>query len=182
MENQTDIKLNNKGLSLIELLIVVAIMTIIGGTLFLSTSVATNRHVTSCANKISTAIEQTRGLTLGKQSGKIKFWMGSDGQIYAQIYIDTNAYGDQVAIGHTGLSVSFVFADTSSPSTLTTCVLDSSGAEIEFSRSTGGIIKQTVGAVSFDPGSKKLKQIIVTNGSKETIIDVDTYTGRVNVN
>ena len=181
MNNHADLKSNNKGLSLIELLIVVAIMVIIGGTVFLSTSVATNRHVNSCANKITTAFEQTRNLTLGKQNGKIKFWVGTDGQIYAQMYIDGTAYGDQVAIGHSGLTVTFVYIHPNNAGIVYNQDLTSTGMEISFSRSTGGITSQTFNGMAIDPATKKLKQIKVTNGNRTITIEVDSYTGRVNI-
>ncbi len=181
MNNHESIKSNNKGLSLIELLIVIAIMTIIGGTVFLSTSVATNRHVNSCANKIKTAFEQTRNLTLGKQNGKIKFWVASDGQVYAQMYIDGSAYGDQVAIGHTGLTVTFVYVNPLNAGIVYNQELTATGAEISFSRSTGGITSQIFNGLPIDPSTKKLKQIKVTNGNRTITIEVDSYTGRVNI-
>ena len=170
---------NNKGISILELVVVVAIMAIIGVTMFLATSVATDRHVTSCANKICMSFEQTRGLTLGKQSGTIKFWLNSNNEICAQMYINGSEYGDEVAIGHAGLSVSFVFVNPSNPSSQTTRALSSGGCEIEFSRSTGGVTQ-----IIFDGSveTQKLKSIIVTNGHREMTIDVDTYTGRINVN
>lgn len=181
MDKHIDLKSNNKGLSLIELLIVVAIMTIIGGTVFLSTSVATNRHVTSCANKISTAFEQTRNLTLGKQSGKIKFWVGSDGQVYAQMYVDGTTYGDQVAIGHSGITVTFVYVNPLNAGIVYHQDLTTTGMEISFSRSTGGITSQMFDGSAIDPSAKKLKAIVVTNGNRSITIEVDSYTGRVNI-
>jgi prepilin-type N-terminal cleavage/methylation domain-containing protein len=168
-----DIKTNNKGLSILELIVVIAIMSIIGVTLYLATSVATDRHVTSCANKISTAFEQTRNLAMGKQSGYIKFWVDGTGEICAQIYVDGRTYSDQVSIGHSGMTVTFYCSDPSNPAVVTSHVLNTTGCEVEFSRSTGGISRCTY--------SGSLSSIEVTNGHITKTLEVDSYTGRINV-
>ena len=184
-KNLAEFKLNNKGISILELVVVIAIMSVIGVTLFLATSVATDRHVTSCTNKISTAIEQTRSLTLGKQSGKIKFWVNANGEICAQLYINGTEYGNEVEIGHTGLTVKFIYVYAPNPGMVVRRELGSIGSgeiELEFSRSTGGVTRQVVGGTTEIAPEYLLKSIEVTNGHRTMTITVDTYTGRVNVN
>jgi len=176
------IKSDNRGVSILELVVVIAIMSIIGVTLFLSTSVATDRHVTSCANKISTALEQIRNLTLGKQSGKIKFWVNANGEICAQEYVNGQAYGDEVAIGHTGLTVTFIYVRPTNPGVVSRRELGTGGLEIEFNRSTGGMMRQFYNGSELPPNENLLKSIEITNGHRTMSISVDTYTGRVNVN
>ena len=173
MNNTCNIKKNNDGLSLIELIIVVAIMTVLGAALFLSTSVATDKHVTSCANKIAMAMEQTRSLTLGKQTGYIRLWQDASGEVYAQEYINLSAYGDEVSVGHSGLTVKLLYTDGTELNLNT--VAD---VEIEFSRSTGSIYKYRIAGAD---STKVLKGIEVNNGRKTVMIEIDRYTGRVNV-
>ena len=182
MNKSRCLKSNNDGLSLLELVVVIAIMSVIGVTLFLATSVATDRHVTSCANKISSAFEQTRNLALGKQSGSIKFWIDSNGEVCAQIYVDgNNAYSDQISIGHSGLTVTFIYVNPANPGIVFRQNLTTTGALIEFSRSTGGITSQTFDGSPIDPRLKMLKQIEITNGHNTKTIEIDIYTGRVNI-
>ena len=181
MKKAADLKTNNAGLSILELVVVIAILSIIGVTLFLSTSVATDRHVTSCAGKISSALEQTRNLTLGKQSGYINFWVDATGEVLAQVYIDGSPYSDQISIGHKGLTVEFVYVNPLNGAMVVRKALDSGGAQIEFSRSTGGVKSYSQDSVSYSPGSHMLKTIVVTNGHKTSNVTIDLYTGRVDV-
>ena len=80
-------KLNNAGISIVEIVIVVAIMGIIGGAVLLSTTVATDKQVSSCAEKLVSSLEQTRSLVMGKQSGYVKIWQDPGDYVYIQMYI-----------------------------------------------------------------------------------------------
>jgi len=166
MEKNNSLKLNNKGLSLLELIVVIAIMAVIGTASYLATSVATDKHVSSCANKISASIEQTRSITLGKRSGYILIWQDPGNDVFCQMYVDGKKYGNEASIGHSGLTVTVNYTDG------TNAVLSSLGASnpvmIEFSRSNGGVIS-----------SPAVSSFTVTNTRMTWTVKIDTYTGRV---
>ena len=163
MINNKNKKLNNKGLSLIEVIIVLAIMAIIGAASYLSLRMATNKQVVSCADKLRTSLDQTRNMALGKNSAYLEIW--KDGTVNIQMYVNGQPYGDEVAIGVSGITVTY--EDSSSPDN----TLTSTHVPIEFDRSSGGL-----------KGSPYVKSITITNGDRICVVTIDHFTGRISVN
>ena len=66
---------NNKngGFSLVELIIVVAIMAIVVGVIGLSVGTLTGRKTAKCADEIVSTLERARVLTLGKEQNQVEF-------------------------------------------------------------------------------------------------------------
>ncbi len=163
MKRDNSLKENNKGLSLVEIIIVIAIMSIIGGAMLLTTAVATDKHVTSSGEKVVSSLEQTRNLAMGKQSGWIIISKDPGDYMYCQMYVDGQPYGDRVSIGHSGLTVTVTEAGGSSYN------LDTHGdVKIEFSRSNGSVCNTPV-----------VQEIKITNGRKTVTVTIDKFTGRV---
>lgn len=170
MNNKNDIKTNNKGISLIEIIIVIAIMVILGGVFFLSTAVATNKQVNSCANKVASSLESARSLAIGKKGAYIAIWQDVGDYVKCQIYVDGEApggtaYGDEIAIGHPGLTVT-VYTSTGSY----TLAGHATKTFVSFSRSNGSV-----------NDSIYVKSIEVKNGSRSITVEIDKFTGRVSV-
>jgi len=169
MKKLRDSKLNNAGISLVEVIIVLAIMGIIGGAVLLSTSVATNKQVNSCAEKLASSLEQTRNLVMGKQSGFLRVWQDPGDYVYIQMYIDgkTSEYkfSDEVAIGKPGVTVNYTLADGS------TGVL-TAGTPIDI-----GFLRN--GSVSKATGFSQVKQFEITNGNRVVVVNIDQFTGRI---
>ncbi len=166
MNKNNDLKLNNKGYSLLELIVVIGIIAVIGAAAFLTTAVATDKHVNSCAQKIASSLEQTRSIVLGKQEGYIEIWQTTGDYVRAQMYIDGKPYGDEVAIGHPGLTVE-VTDSNGDTKTLTSLAAHT---RITFSRSNGGITD----AVS-------IVSIKVKNSRRSITITLDKFTGRIEI-
>jgi len=166
MDKNNKLKLNDQGISLIELIIVLAIMAIIGGAAFLSTTVATDKHVNSCGQKIASSLEQTRGLVMGKRSGYIELSQNAGDYVYLQMWIDDQPYGDRVAVGRPGVTVNLTF-DGGATSTL----VAEGSVEIHFDRSNGSVV--SVG------GAAPIVKIGVTNGRRTMNVNIDKFTGRV---
>ncbi len=160
-------KLNNEGLSLIELIIVLAIMAIIGAASFLSLRMATNKQVGACADKLRTSLDQTRNLALGKNSAYIEIW--KDGTINVQMWVNNQPYGGEIAIGVGGVDASYI-TKTSPSDSGTPHDLGSTHVKIEFDRSSGGV-KDVPYVESFT----------VTNGDRICTVKIDHFTGRVSV-
>ena len=160
-------KLNNEGLSLIELIIVLAIMAIIGAASFLSLRMATNKQVGACADKLRTSLDQTRNLALGKNSAYLEIW--KDGTVNIQMWVNNQPYGNEIAIGVSGVNASY-FSRTSPSASPVYHDLDSTHVVIEFDRSSGGV-----------KGSPYVKSFTVTNGDRTCIVTIDHFTGRVSV-
>ena len=154
-------KLENKGFSLVELIIVVAIIVVLGGVAFTGMSLLTSRPVDECAKKIQIALEGSRNTTMGKYSGYLEFTADSNG-VYVKEYINGVANGDKIRIGQSGVTVG-----VSAPSTSTS--FSSTPYKVEFDRADGSL--ETDGPISFT----------VSNGSRTIIVTVDKLTGRVDL-
>lgn len=157
-------KLNNSGISIVEIVIVIAIMGIIGAAAFLSTTVATDKQVTSCAEKLSSSLEQTRNLVMGKQTGYIKIWQTAGDYVYIQMYMDGEEFSDEVAIGRPGIVVNYTLADG------TTGVL-TAGGELKVYFLRNGSVSKTSG--------NQVSVFEVTNGRRTIEVRIDQFTGRI---
>ena len=168
MEN-IRLKNDNKGISLIEIIIVLAIMGVMGGIIVLSTSVATNKHVNSCAEKIASSLEQTRSLAMGKLSGSVQISQVPGDYVYVQMTMDGQNYGDRVSVGHPGVTVNFTRKDGSTGTLSAGAALN-----IYFSRN---------GSITDGPSHTGdiITQFEVTNGNRTVLVNVDPFTGRVEV-
>lgn len=155
------VKIDNKGLTLVEILIVVAILAILGGVAMTGMSLLTSRPVDECAKKIQIALEGSRNTTMGKYSGYVEFTADSDG-VYVQEYINGSANGEKIRIGRGGVSVG-----VSAPTTSTS--FSSTPYKVEFDRADGSL--ETDGPITFT----------VSNGSRTIIVTVDKLTGRVDL-
>ncbi len=164
-------KLNNSGISLVEIIIVFAIMGIIAGAVLLSTTVATDKQVSSCAEKLASSLEQTRNLVMGKQSGLLRIWQVSGDYVYIQMYMDgdyipahpeQNAFSDEVAIGKQGVTITWTNGTDSGN-------LNAGEVLMYFERN---------GSVDSDHGNH-VTEFTVTNGRRTILVKVDQFTGRV---
>ncbi len=163
-----EIDKDNRGLSLIEIIIVISIMAFIGAVFLLSTSVATNKHVNSCAAKLTSSLEQTRNLVLGKRGGYIEFWQNAGDNVYCQMNIDGQPYGDEVSIGHSGLTIT-VNTYNSLTGTSGSYTLSGHGrTRVTFSRSNGSV-----------KDDEYVTSIVITNNYRSITISIDKFTGRV---
>jgi prepilin-type N-terminal cleavage/methylation domain-containing protein len=86
---------NNKngGFSLVELIIVVAIMAIVVGVIGLSVGTLTGRKIAKCADEIVSTLERARVLTLGKEQNQVEFVLTdvSGAGVFCTAYFQSDA-------------------------------------------------------------------------------------------
>lgn len=80
---------DNKGFSLVELIIAIAVMSVILGMLIGNLGYINNSAAKGCANSIKTAIGQTRIKTMGKQETYLYIYR--DGKGYSMNLINTDS-------------------------------------------------------------------------------------------
>lgn len=110
---------NNKngGFSLVELIIVVAIMAIVVGVIGLSVGTLTGRKTAKCADEIVSTLERARVLTLGKEQNQVEFVLlqnSSTGEYRAQIYQGGTIVSDRI-VGKEPITIQVYFDDDSTP-------------------------------------------------------------------
>lgn len=163
-------KIDNKGFSLVELVIVMAIILILGGVAFTGLSLLTSRPVDECARKIQMVLQGNRNTTMGKFSGSVKFTADSDG-VYVEEIINGVSDG-RVLIGQSGVSVSVVSRVPGDAATTTTTV-GATPIEVSFNRSDGSLKSQAGGAY--------ITSFVISRGSTVMTVTVDRLTGRVDL-
>lgn len=86
---------NNKGFSLIELIVVVAIMAVMTGFIFISFGLLTGQDARKCANNLSTVLDKEKNYALTKSAEAdcyVEITWNSDGY-YAEYFIPKKAVG-----------------------------------------------------------------------------------------
>ena len=179
----------DKGYSLIELVVVIAIMAILVGVFAISVSSLSGRKVNKCADETVTTLERARVLTLGKEQNQVEFRLYYDTtekQYRTQIYQGGVVVSDRV-VGKDPIEISVTFEGDSTAYDLRTGVIKGTapyvvsgvgeeGLFLVFNRSSGAFEQgtNTVGETK-DYCSK----IVVSSGSRTIEIMPVGRTGKI---
>ena len=162
---KTKYTLSNKGVSLIEVIVVILILAILSTAGIISVGYIHRVNASSCAAKLNSALEQTRNKTMSKQEGRISLVIYTkDKNYYAAICTDnagTSEYDEGTLLGSTSLSLNVKTSDGT-----VTKLSDSEGMEYRINFVKGS------GAFSSDIDEISVK------GTKEVIIKLIKETGR----
>lgn len=149
---------NNSGVSLVELMIVLAIMSVLAGVMAYSFSIVSTKNATQCAKNMQLAIEKHRTNVMGKKNGSITFSYESDG-----VYVVENFDGNNlspVRIGKPDVVVKY--------SNGTEELTSGNSFTVSFNRSDGSV----------KCGYDKFP-ITVSKKSKVYTLTIDELTGRL---
>lgn len=151
-------KLNQAGMSLVELIIVIVIMGILSVGSAIGISYVSKMNSTSAAEKIQSMLERTRLTTLSSDS-EVKMVLGKDSDgFYCKLVDGTNEV-EKVKLGGDALTI------TANPEYGTGTSIGSSSCEFRYNKSNG----------AFQAGS--YVSIVIT-GSKTKTVRLVTATGR----
>lgn len=170
---------DNGGYSLIELVIVLAIIAIIMSGVFYSIILIFSANAKSCANNIQRSIGDCKVTTMGKASAYMKLYRNSEGNVYTRMYVwDTSlsdyAESDAQKVGTQKVTVKYQAKGGTEKELL-------AGDEIEiwFDRATGGFADNASHIfyeyIRVEGGSKNYK-IIMTEltGKSEVVAEAPT--------
>lgn len=158
----------NQGYSLVELIVVIAIMAVLTGTLAISVSAIGGFKAKECAKNIQSYINKTRVSTMGRNSVVLHLYKGADGAFYAQTTTNGTADTPQV-IGKKSVTVRYTAGDDLD----TADELDTTGVYIEFDRSSGAMKLPTS-----DP-KIYVHKIAVSQESRTYVLTIYKETGKV---
>lgn len=168
---------DNKGFSLVELIVVIAIMAVLTAVASLSIASVLGVSVKQCAREIKSSINETRVSTMGKDKVTLEIVRKSDG--YYCTTTETDGYGnkktpEEKKVGRSNLDVSYVMTDRSGNSTEKSLEAGDT-IIIEFDRASG--------AMKYDDTSGKCcTQIKIKKNSTEKILTLYPETGKVSMN
>lgn len=162
---------DNRGVSLVELMIVIAIIALLGGVGIWGINAMTGKPAQQCAQKIMYSLERHRTTAMGKV-GAVYMLVEEDGKVYLEEWVsNTDAVIDtgstpctsKVEIGASRVKVQYHV--DSSPD------LHDLPLKLSFDRSSG----------AFKPldGGGYCTQIVVTRGGREFTVNLVPLTGKV---
>lgn len=181
-------KLDNKGMTLIELVVIIAIMAVLTASFAVSITLISKQRVSNAANDLKSTIQlaqtyaKSRGSCwleiIGTENGSNSFIMiEKDG-------VETIGNGPNNINKKITTQVEFVLSDGT---TQTITLSEGMGVQINIDRSTGGFMTSYVYSDANDinvSGTTPLytgvpQRIIFSNGEKESVLWLATNTGLV---
>ena len=128
---------NDKGFSLVEVLIVILIMTIITSLALISYSVVSSARISNAGKNLQSVISEarTQSMAKGTNAGKLTLTM-ENGNLYAQVGDVATASKEEISSGR--MQIYYVTNDYSS----TTGLQISDGDVLEISFNTDGTVRK----------------------------------------
>lgn len=128
-------KKDNRGITLVELIIVIALMSIVIGMTGFGLGLVANKPVDECAKKLEMALNRNRTNAMGKKECYIEFYLDSNRVTIYEYMVDAsgNVQDSTVVIGADGVKVRFFYKDGS------TADLDGTHRRIAFTRDSGSL-------------------------------------------
>lgn len=93
---------DQRGFSLVELIVVIAIMAVVSTVGVLSFGMLSGRRVISCAEEMESYIAETKVQVLSRANAELEIFVKNDG-VYANLSVE----GRDVKIGESGLTVKY---------------------------------------------------------------------------
>ena len=171
-------QVENKGYSLLELIIVVVIASVMLGVGILGISLLSSRPVDECARKLQVAIENNRTTTMGKLTASLDIYVGTgadDGYIMIEEFInnDGSTPGKVSRVGEKSVKVYYKYQGDPDLHELPA----DPGINISFNRGSGALNPQP-GL----PTVKYIEKLVIKRGDKQMEVSIDKLTGRVTIN
>lgn len=163
---------NNKGFSLVELIVVVAVLAVVVSIAGLSLANISNKRATKCADEMIALMERTRVLTLGKAQNAVEcvIYYDSASETYrAALYQGSTAVSER-ELGKQPLEVTVYFDNESAGHKLEDIsgiapARTTAGLHVMFDRASGAFIE----GINSVGGAKKYCTKIVVKGGNRTI-------------
>lgn len=164
-------KKNNKGFSLVELIVVIAIMVILTGLISMGVGIAVSKPADECAAKIKSSLQSLRVTTMGKYDAHVEIYKKND-----QIYVKEIRVEDQTGTETTKESLVSgkgvqLFYEKGNSGTYTELTDGAAPLLIYYNRSSGAFSNATTGYYC--------THIKITKGTKEALLTLYPLTGKI---
>ena len=157
--------MNNKGYSLLEAVVIIAILGVLTGFIATSTGLFDGRRVKACADSVSSLMDKVRLANLGKDEVSLTIYKDSDKAIKAKIVTKVKLRNDVVTerefiedVSNDNVEMSYS-TDTGTE-----------GMRFTFNRNTGSVNQTT---------PSDIKCIILRKGNAEKKIKIYAATGKI---
>ena len=176
-------KKDNRGLSLLEMIVVITIMAIITGGVVLSVGLISKKNVDKCAERIKQAIQSNRSVAMGRYDSKLEIYVSGD-DIYACQYMKRDASSSFAGelpsqVGSSDLILTVTLWDGAS---YTDYAFGTPGGMskliLQFDRSSGAL-KPCSSEMGSAYAGKYCTKITISNGTKKKELTISYLTGKV---
>lgn len=161
-------KYNNGGYSIIELIIVLAIIAIIISTVFYSIILVFSANAKSCANNIQRSIGDCKVTTMGKSAAYMELYRDADQNVYTRMYI-MDSSGSYVPSEPQKVGTSRVYVAYTPEGGAETELLAGDKIEIRFDRASGGFEGNIYEKLHVQGGSKKYEIVLTKLTGKSEV-------------
>lgn len=143
---------NNKGFSLVELIIVLAILAVVTGVSFVGLGYVHGKNVKSSVEKIDSSLLKIQSYTMSKSTGARDIYMRltrkSDGYYVEYWHTGAATPMESENIGKRNFTIT-AYYEGGSTGTVTVGSAQNSQVDIYFDRSTGGLLPLTAGGDTY---------------------------------
>ena len=172
---------DDKGFSLVELIIVIAIMSIILGIVFYSFSLMVGQYARECANNTSAALDKEKNYALAKSATVdcyVEIVFREKDGYYARYYVPGSAItktdwvlDEEQKLGKHNVSMEFTIENASAGTTRNVTLDANTSVKIIYNRSSGAF-KGAVIADGSDGDTGSLPNMSVLDSEKCTAIQI----------
>lgn len=170
-------KKDNRGLSMVEMIIVVAIIAVVAGTVFLGIGFVTGKPAEKCANKLLSLMQRNRITTMGKLEARLEIYIKDDCLCVKEVIQTDGEAGPKVTetkIGEAGVEVTYRISGESAYRTLGG---ESSPLIISYDRSSGAFKDLSLMGASW--AGSYCEEIKIEKANKVKILKLVTRTGKI---
>jgi prepilin-type N-terminal cleavage/methylation domain-containing protein len=169
-------KQNNKGMSLVELIVVMAIMAVLASAVGIGIGMISTKQVDQCATQLKSSVQGIRITTMGKYQTYLKVYNTANGVCIEEFTQDADGTvtSSSKIVGDSTVTVIYKLSD----GTVFNLGDSSNPLYIEFDRSSGALKKLPASMGSAQEG-KYCVEIEVSKGSKVRTLKIAYLTGKV---
>ena len=170
--NKKKRNINNKGMTLIELLMFIAISSIILAMVLISYNVVNNANATKAARRLETVIRtaRTQSMAKGQEEGKLTLTV-LDGNVYATIGDPATAESQQIC--NSGVTVTGILCADANDYKNARVGTPFTSCQLTFN--TSGTVREVMGSTDYN-------KFIINRGNRSFEIIVYSDTGSVETN
>lgn len=144
-------KKDNRGMSLVEIILVIALMTVVAVASGYGLSLINKKPVQECAKKVEIALNQNRTNSMGKKVARLEFSMDGNRvavREFTQSAGESLVDGPVTVIGATDIKLRFIYKDAAG-NEVDRKILggDVLTVEVSFKRDSGSLLEEADGAI-----------------------------------
>lgn len=169
-------KKDNRGLSLVELIIVMAILAVLGTAVGVGVSAVTGKPADQCASRLQSVIQNNRITTMGKLDSSMRIYMDAAGNIFVEEQIktdETTTNATVTQVGTAGVTFQYKLTGESSYRDL----LPGDELLLRYDRSSGAFKDLSAMGLS----GHYCEEIKIVKGHRTRILKLSYLTGRISL-